>query len=399
MGAYDGAEVCELVGIHLLFLLSNICNKDDIGLYRDDGLAVFKNISGPQSENLKKQFQKLFNENGLKIEIKCNLKIVDYLDVTLNLNDGTYKPYRKPNDETSYIHAKSNHPPNIIKQIPISIENRLRNLSSNKQIFDEAAIHYQEALRKCGYNHKLSYTTSTQINNSNNNNERRSRKRNIIWFNPPFSNNVSTNVGKEFLSLIDKHFPVNHKFRKIFNRNNLKVSYSCMPNIKSIVNAHNRNITTEDTRNQRESCNCTTKADCPLNGNCLAVNSLYAGTLSSNIPNYGEKEYAGVSEPTFKTRYGNHKTSFNLRKYINSSELSKEVWNIKDKGGDPKITWRIIKHHAAYNPVSKRCNLCLSEKLYIAEYKGSNLLNKRDELISKCRHRNKYTLRNHDSQD
>ena len=41
----------------------------------------------------------------------------------LHLNDGTYKPYRKPNDETLYVHAKSNHPPNIIKQIPISIEN------------------------------------------------------------------------------------------------------------------------------------------------------------------------------------------------------------------------------------------------------------------------------------
>ena len=47
----------------------------------------------------------------------CNLSVVDDLDVTLNLKDGTYKPYRKPNEETMYIHKKSNHPPNIIKQI------------------------------------------------------------------------------------------------------------------------------------------------------------------------------------------------------------------------------------------------------------------------------------------
>ena len=52
----------------------------------------------------------------------CNLSVADYLDFTLNLKDGTYKPYRKPNNETMHIHEKSNHPPNIIKQIPLSIE-------------------------------------------------------------------------------------------------------------------------------------------------------------------------------------------------------------------------------------------------------------------------------------
>ena len=137
-----------MIGIYLLSVLSTKCNKDELGLYRDDGLAVFKNISGPQSEKRKKDFQRIFNENNLKIEIKCNLTVVDYLDVTLNLNDGTYKPYRKPNDETTYIHEKSNHPPNIIQQIPLSIEKRLISLSSNKAIFDEAAKHYDQALNQ-----------------------------------------------------------------------------------------------------------------------------------------------------------------------------------------------------------------------------------------------------------
>ena len=112
--------------------LSSTCSKQNIGLYRDDGLAVFKNLSGPQSEQIKNLFQKTFSDNDLQIEIKCNQKIVDYLDVTLNLNNGSYKPYRKPNDELSYINAKSNHPPNIIKQLPISVESRLRELSSSK---------------------------------------------------------------------------------------------------------------------------------------------------------------------------------------------------------------------------------------------------------------------------
>ena len=85
MGAFDGAEVCEMVGTYILSLLISKCNKEGIGLYRDDGLAVFKNISGPHSEKIKKDFQAIFNENSLKIKIKCNLQIVDYLDVTLNM--------------------------------------------------------------------------------------------------------------------------------------------------------------------------------------------------------------------------------------------------------------------------------------------------------------------------
>ena len=87
----------------------------DIGLYRDDDLAVFKNKGGPQAVRIKKDFQKIFRENDLNIVIKCNLKIVDYLDVTLNLLNNTYKPFSKPNNEINYIHKESNQPPSIIK--------------------------------------------------------------------------------------------------------------------------------------------------------------------------------------------------------------------------------------------------------------------------------------------
>ena len=226
-----------------------------MGLYRDDGLAVFENMSGPQAEKMKKNFQKVFNDNGLEITIKTNLKIVDYLDVTFNLNDGTYKPYRKPNDETRYINAKSNHPPNILKQLPIAIEDRLRDLSSSKRIFDEAAPHYQEALDKSGYKYKIKFEKNGSDDNNNEQDRnastqgtRRNRARNIIWFNPPFSKSVSTNVAKYFLDLIEKHFPIRHKFRKLFNRNNLKVSYSCMRNMKTIVNSHNKKILTDERR-------------------------------------------------------------------------------------------------------------------------------------------------------
>ena len=58
MGAYDGAEVCELVGTFLLNIISEKCDKKEIGLYRDDGLAIFKNRSGPENEKMKKFIQK-----------------------------------------------------------------------------------------------------------------------------------------------------------------------------------------------------------------------------------------------------------------------------------------------------------------------------------------------------
>ena len=107
------------------------------GLYQGDGLAVLKNESGPQSEKVKKNIQKVFKEHGLDIIIECNMKVVNYLDVIFNLNDGTYKPYKKPNNEIKYIHKNSNHP-STIPQIPLSIKLRLSTLSFNGNIFQEA---------------------------------------------------------------------------------------------------------------------------------------------------------------------------------------------------------------------------------------------------------------------
>ena len=84
MGSYDGAEVCELISIYMLRLIGSKYSPNDMGLYRDDGLAVFKNTSGPQSEKIKKTFQKMFKNKGLDIIINCNKKIVNYLEVTLS---------------------------------------------------------------------------------------------------------------------------------------------------------------------------------------------------------------------------------------------------------------------------------------------------------------------------
>ena len=169
MGAYDGAEVCELVGIFTFYQLSRKYNKSNIGLYGDGGLTVFKNISGPQAQKIKKDFQDKFCNNNLNIIVKCNLKIVDYLDVTLNLSDSSQKPFHKPNSEINYIHRESNHPPSIIKQLPLSVESRLSKLSSDENVFIQAASVYQEALKRVGFNHKVRYNNSDKYNSNNNN--------------------------------------------------------------------------------------------------------------------------------------------------------------------------------------------------------------------------------------
>ena len=102
------------MGTYTLHVLSEKYNKNDFELYHDDGLAVLKNKSGPQSEQVKKNIQKIFKEHGLDIIIQYNMKVVNYLDVTFNLNDGTYKLYTKPNNKIKYIHKNSNHPRSVI---------------------------------------------------------------------------------------------------------------------------------------------------------------------------------------------------------------------------------------------------------------------------------------------
>ena len=148
MGSFDGAEICELVGIYILSSLSNKPDKQPTGLYRDVELVLLRNTFKQKTNRIRKDIIEIFKNAGFKIEIKTNLHIVDFLDVTSNLLDGTYKPYKKPNDQLLYVNTSSNHPPQIIKQLPISISNRLSNNSSNKQVFDMSKGEYEKALRK-----------------------------------------------------------------------------------------------------------------------------------------------------------------------------------------------------------------------------------------------------------
>ena len=84
MRCFEGDEICELVGIYNLHQLKNLIRKENAGLYREDGLCILRNLSGPEVERIRKRIIKIFNDCGLNITIKMNFKIVDFLDVRLD---------------------------------------------------------------------------------------------------------------------------------------------------------------------------------------------------------------------------------------------------------------------------------------------------------------------------
>ena len=89
------------------------------------GYQFLATLVDNKQKNIKKIIQKIFKDKGLQIIIKCNLKIVDYLDVTLNLNDGTYLPFHKSNEEPTYLQAESVYPLQIMKKISMSKEKKI----------------------------------------------------------------------------------------------------------------------------------------------------------------------------------------------------------------------------------------------------------------------------------
>ena len=137
-------------------------------------------------------------------------------------------------------------------------------VSSDRECFGNAKTVYLEAFNKSGYNYNLSYNESRNENQHS----QRNRPRNILWYNPPFSKNVKTNVGKRFLSLVDQHFRKSNPLHKIFNRNTLKLSYSCMRNIKTIISNHKKAQINKSGPTNDSNCNCLNSSMCPMDGKC-----------------------------------------------------------------------------------------------------------------------------------
>ena len=122
MGAYDGSQACELVGLFMLDKMKDIKNFKS-GVYRDDCLGV--TTSSPRlQEKIKQEIIRIFAANGLSLTIDINLRSVQFLDVCLDLETGIYKPFMKPGDMPKYVNAQSNHPPMILRNLPLGINRR-----------------------------------------------------------------------------------------------------------------------------------------------------------------------------------------------------------------------------------------------------------------------------------
>ena len=150
-----------------LFILKNLgktFGNKNIGLYRDNGLAIIKSKSARLEDKTRKELYKIFEQFGLKITAEANLRVVNFLDVTFDLTSGKQKPT------------------------------------------------YQTALGHSNCTHKMEYIKDVSQHSP------RNRQRNINWFNPPFTKNIKTNIARNFLNFVT-HFPTGHKVYIIFNRN------------------------------------------------------------------------------------------------------------------------------------------------------------------------------------
>ncbi|KAK3752885.1 hypothetical protein QZH41_008109, partial [Actinostola sp. cb2023] len=130
---------------------------------------------------------------------------------------------------------------------------------------------------------------------------------------------IQTNVGKEFLRIIDKCFPPSNRLHKIFSRNTVKISYSCMPNVARIIDGDNkRKLGNDRNTDPGKMCSCPKSTVCPLGGECLAKNIVYQATVTCGDE---VESYVGLTATDFKARYSNHKASFKHSTKRNATEL------------------------------------------------------------------------------
>ena len=202
----------------------------------------------------------------------------------------------------------------------------------------------------------------------------------------PFCRLTNINIGKYFLHLLNKHFNRDNPLSRIFNRNTVKISYSCTKNMYNILINYNKRLLNELITRDR---NYRNKEECPLGGRCNSRNVVYQACISPmEQQRGGEGVYIGISAGNWKQRWYNHKHSFSNPKLRYQTALWKYFWGLKDQGLSPQIKRRIIRHSSTANSFNGRCNLCLNEKISIINFKNWKLsLNERNELVFKCRQR------------
>ena len=137
----------------------------------------------------------------------------------------------------------------------------MSDISCNKEYFDKAAPTYNDALKISGFNESIEFASAPAT--------KRSRNKQIICFHPSYSVNKKINIGRIFLWLMNKHFLRHHKYCKSFNRKNMKINYSCMSNMASVIGNHNTSLLEDPTSTNIKDCSCSRKSECPFDKKCL----------------------------------------------------------------------------------------------------------------------------------
>ena len=165
------------------------------------------------------------------------------------------------------------------------------------------------------------------------------------------------------------------------------MSFCCTQNLGNIIKSHNKKLITSNNQITLP-CNCRRKKECPLEGKCRTNDVVYKCIASAT--DFSNKVYLGTAQGGFKKQFYSHNMSFKNESNKNDTILAKYIWDLKLKHNvTPTLKWHILKSVAPYSNITKKCRLCLQEKFEILSYPNPDeLLNKRSELVSKCRHVN-----------
>ena len=281
---------------------------------------------------------------------------------------------------------------------------RLSKLSSSEEIFNTAVPPYQQAISDAGYDYKLKFQPPTASPPPKKN---RTRTRQTVWFNPPFSLNVETNIGKEFFQIID-NFPKNNILAPIITRGKVKMSYRTMKNMDQIISSHNKKALADDPVADDEPvqpvCNCqkSKRHLCPLPGQCTVdangpVESVVYRAEIKRTDTGGVEFYTGLTGGAFKKRWYQH--CVDIRKYDPNDgsygkRMSRYVGSLAAQNIPYEISWSIVTRAPTYSPVTKSCRLCLLEKYFIMFESSRATLNVKSEFFSSCPHKQKLLLKN-----
>ena len=181
--------------------------------------------------------------------------------------------------------------------------------------------------------------------------------------------------------------------------NNMKREVSRHNN--KLLNGNNNNISNNNNgaAAQTYKCSCMplkTPETCKVfpGIGCMVDNLVYRATVTRTDTSHRET-YTGCTYNPMKTRYNQHMTDINsLNEEHKGTTLSAYVRNLKRQGIPFNINWDIIKRAAPFNPITKICRLCISEKFHILFHPEDATLNQRSEFFSKCWHKEKHLLAN-----